>query len=95
VKINVVKKNLLRKRLLDLGFDEERGKDHIFFYLKHSGKIIVRTKYSHSGNEIRHPILGLIGKQLKLSRADFELFLAGELDIAKYISILKSKGIVA
>ena len=62
MKLRVVKKKLLRKRLLDLGFDEESGKDHIFFYLKYEGKIVIRTKYSHGGNEIRQPILGLIGK---------------------------------
>lgn len=61
MKIKVVKKNVLRQRLLVLGFEEEKGKDHIFFYFKKAGKIVVRTKYSHGGNEVKQPILGLIG----------------------------------
>jgi len=94
MKLRVVKKKLLRKRLLDLGFDEESGKDHVFFYLKYNGKIVISTKYSHGGNEIRQPILSLIGKQLKLNREQFELFLRGELSYEKYVSILKDKGVI-
>ena len=94
MKLRVVKKRILRKQLLELGFEEENGKDHIFYYYKYGGKIVIRTKYSHGGNEIRQPILDLIGKQLKLTRKDFELFLQGKLGFEKYISILKNKGVI-
>ena len=92
MKLRVVKKKLLRKRLLDLGFEEDTGKDHIFFYFKYGGKIVVRMKYSHGGNEIRQPMLGLISKQLQLDREAFEGFLKGEMVTKDYISVLKRKG---
>lgn len=59
--------------LRSLGFEEERGKDHIFFYFRCLGKIVVRTKISHGAREISQPILGLIGRQLKLGRRELDM----------------------
>jgi len=94
MKIRVIKTRTLRKRLLDIGFEEEAGRDHIFYFYRYGRKIVVRTKMSHGADEIRQPILGLIGKQLHLERGEFENLLRGELLQQDYEAILRTKGII-
>jgi hypothetical protein len=94
VKIRAVKTQTLKGLLLNTGFEEEKGRDHIFYFYKNKGKIIVRTKISHGVSEVRQPILGLIGKQLHLDRDEFESFLAGKLPRQGYEAILRTKGII-
>ncbi len=91
MKLRTVKKRILRNRLLNLGFEEEKGKDHIFFYFKHKGKIVVRTKFSHGSKDINQPILSMIARQLNLNREEFEKLIDDEMKIKEYISTLKSK----
>jgi len=95
VRIRAVKVRILQKRLLDLGFEEEPGRDHIFYFYRHRGKIVVRTKVSHGADEVRQPVLDLIGRQLQMDRREFEGFLKGKLAERDYIRILFEKGIVA
>ncbi len=89
MKIRTLPARKLRSLLLKLGFEEERGTHHVFFYLRHRGVIVVRTKISHGVTEITQPILGLVGKQLKLGRRDFESFLQGRLTKEEYLRILQ------
>lgn len=84
----------LRSLLLKLGFTEDRGRHHIFFYLRHQGRIVVRTKISHGMKEISHPLLGLIGKQLKLSPKEFQRLLRGELSRQSYLELLRKRGVI-
>jgi predicted RNA binding protein YcfA (HicA-like mRNA interferase family) len=92
MKIGAVRKKKLCNLLLSIGFEEERGEHHIFYYYKYEGKIVVRTKISHGGSDdITQPILGRIGKQLKLERKYFERFLAGDMTQKEYVAILRSR----
>jgi hypothetical protein len=56
---------------------------------------VVRTKVSHGADEVRQPVLDLIGRQLQMDRREFEGFLKGKLAERDYIRILFEKGIVA
>lgn len=94
MKIRAVKTQALKRLLLNTGFEEEKGRDHIFYFYKNRGKIVVRTKISHGMSEVRQPILGLIGKQLHFDRDEFESFLAGKLSPQGYATILRTKGII-
>jgi len=94
VKISAISTRKLRSLLLELGFSEERGKHHIFYYFRHEGKIVVRTRISHGAKEIGQPLLGLIGKQLKLERTDWEKFLRGQLSREEYIRILRARKLI-
>ena len=75
-----------------MGFEEQTGKHHVFFYFRCASKIVVRTKISHGAKEIGQPILRLIGKQLKLERKNMERFLQGKLSQEDYIRILRDLG---
>ena len=94
MRIRSVKTRDFRKRLLSLGFEEESGRDHIFYFYRHEGKIAVRTKVSHGLDEIRQPILNLIGRQLQLNRDEFEDFLKGKVSPERYKRILLQRGII-
>lgn len=94
MKIRTIPVRKLRSLLLKLGFEEERGAHHVFFYLRHQGVVVVRTKISHGATEIGQPILGLIGKQLKLGRRDFSNLLQGRLTREEYLQILQGKRLI-
>ena len=93
MKLRVIQAGVLRKRLLDVGFEEERAKDHVFYFYRHKGKLVVRTKVSDGAKGIGQPILGLIGKQLCLDRDEFERLLRGKLTAQEYTTILREKGV--
>ena len=94
MRLRVVKTRVLRKVLLDIGFEEETGRDHIFYFYKHREKLVVRTKVSHGVSELRQPILGLIGKQLHLNRDQFEDLLEGKLSASIYNDILRGNSVI-
>ena len=94
MRIRSVKTRDLRKQLLSLGFEEDRGKDHIFYFYRYEEKIVVRTKVSHGLDEIRQPILGLIAKQLQMNRDEFEDLLKGKVSSERYKKILTERGII-
>lgn len=94
MKIRAISARKLRSLLLKIGFEEEAGKDHVFFYFRYADKIVVRTKVSHGAREIGQPVLGLIGKQLKLERGNLERFLQGELSREDYICILRKLEVI-
>gem|GEM_PF-2219417 len=95
MKSRVVSKIKLRQLLLSLGFEEERGKHHVFFYFRHQGRIIVYTKISHSGSkDIGQPLLSEIRRQLHMSQDVWERFLKGELSREEYLSILWQRGLI-
>jgi len=84
----------LRSLLLKLGFTEDRRRHHIFFYLRYQGRIVVRTKISHGAREISQPLLGLIGRQLRLGPKEFQRLLRGKLDRQAYLELLRKQGLI-
>ncbi|MEA1904849.1 MAG: hypothetical protein U9M97_03090 [Candidatus Hadarchaeota archaeon] len=94
MKIRAIPARKPRSLLLKIGFEEEAGKDHVFFYFRYVGRIVVRAKISHGAKEIDQPVLGLMGKQLKLKRKNFEEFLRGELSREDYIGILRELEVI-
>ena len=96
MRLRSVSKLELRRRLLAIGFEEERGKHHIFFYFRYKGQIVTYTKISHGGGkDIGQPLLSEIVRQLHLSREEFERLLKGDLSHGEYVEILKRRGIVS
>jgi hypothetical protein len=51
MRLRAVSKLQLRRRLLAIGFEEERGKHHIFLYFRYEGRIVTYAKISHGGGE--------------------------------------------
>ncbi len=82
----------LASLLRSLGFEEDRGKDHVFFYFHVQARIVIHTKISHGMSEISQPLLGLIGKQLKLNYQEFAKFLQGKMRREEYENLLRTKG---
>ncbi|MEZ8217623.1 putative RNA binding protein YcfA, dsRBD-like fold, HicA-like mRNA interferase family [Candidatus Fervidibacteria bacterium JGI MDM2 SSWTFF-3-K9] len=96
MRLRSVSKSELRRRLLAIGFEEERGKHHIFFYFHYKGRIVTYTKISHGGGkDIGQPLLSEIMRQLHLSREEFERLLKGDLSHGEYVEILKQRGVVS
>lgn len=93
--MRVISKAKLRRLLLALGFEEERGKHHVFFYFRHEGRIVCYTKISHgSGKDIGQPLLSEVRRQLHMPLDAWERFLEGVLTRDEYLSILRQQGLI-
>jgi hypothetical protein len=67
--------------------------DHLFAWLEHDGKVIVRTRRSHQkGGDL--PMQHSIRQQLKLSEDQLRDAIQCSLDRDGYIAILRSKGLL-
>jgi|SRR5579883_1522255 hypothetical protein len=78
-----------------LGFECEDAKDHVRFVLKSNGKIVARTKYSHSrrGNEqISDNLLSLIAKQMHCSNKTLKGLLGKQFNRQDYLNELLENG---
>ncbi len=70
-----------------LGYELEKSGDHVRYVLRVNGRIIARTKFSHSwrGNQqISEPILHAIAKQMHCSTKTLKLLLQGRLERETY-----------
>lgn len=81
------------KRLLEtiLGCEPESGRDHVRYVLKVNGKIIARTKFSHSwrgSQQISETILRLQAQQMHCSTKTWKLLLQGRLKKEEYFKEL-------
>lgn len=84
-----VKKSLVKK-----GFKEEEG-DHYYFALYENGKKTpVYTKTSHNNQDIGDSLIGLMSRQLYLSKNQFMNLINCPLSKEEYIKILKSKNVI-
>ena len=82
LKTRIIIQNLTKK-----GFIENRAGDHIFLaYIVNKKKTAIRTKVSHSHSEIGDALIGMMAKQVKLSKADFIKFAECEISEAEYRS---------
>ena len=73
------------------GFQIRKGRD-LLAWLEHEGKILVRTKRSHTkGRDL--PFQHAIRQQLKLNEDELEKSISCELSRDDYIALLKRKGI--
>lgn len=94
--LNPIAKRQLRKILLQLGFVEDRGKDHLFFRFIHEGQTAARTKISHGGKKdigkrlLRH----ILRDQIFLTNSEFRTAVEGKLSKQDYIAILTRKGLI-
>ena len=80
------------------GFDlEKQGRDHDFFFFRHPNLTqAVYTKLSR-GTEyktIGDPLLSKIRKQLRLSRAQFDLLVDCPMNKAEYTGVLQALGVI-
>lgn len=75
--------------LVKKGFAPREG-DHAFYHLVVNGKkTIISTKISHGEKEIRDKLLGIMARQLKLSKRDFINLVDCPLTAEEYLAMLR------
>jgi hypothetical protein len=72
------------------GFETREG-DHLFAWLVHDGKVIVRTRRSHKRGDL--PMQHAIRSQMKLSEDELREAIACTLGRDQYITLLQTKGV--
>lgn len=73
-----------------------RENDHSFFHLFVDGKkTIVSTKISHGEKEISDSLLGMMARQVKLTRKQFNDLVDCSLKFDDYVKLLHAAGHVA
>lgn len=70
-----------------------RSSHHLFAWLEHEGKLIVRTRRSNQKGDL--PMQHSIRQQLKLSEEQLADVLGCSIGRAEYIEILRSKGLIS
>ncbi len=87
---------LIRANLVKKGFEETVAGDHIYFWLTINGKDTgIKTKISHSASECGDILLGLMARQVKLARKEFERLVDCTLGKEGYLKILRNNGLIA
>lgn len=87
-----MKTRAIRSGLKAKGFEEFEN-DHTFLLLVVDGKrSSIRTKLSHGETDCNDPLLGMMARQLRLSRRQFEDLVNCPLSREGYLSILREKG---
>jgi hypothetical protein len=77
------------------GFQEEAGKDHIYYYLLHGKKTThIFTKISHNSSEIDDNLCSQMAKQLRLRNRQFDELIECSLTYDGYIGILVQANIL-
>jgi hypothetical protein len=75
---------------------EPRNHHHTFFHLYVDGKkTIVSTKISHGEKEIGDKLLGIMARQVKLTRKQFLDLVDCPLSLSEYLRILQMAGNIA
>jgi hypothetical protein len=54
--------------------DEDRRRDHVFYFFQVDGRVVMRTKISHGAREIADSLVGMMARQLKLSGSEFRAY---------------------
>ena len=83
--------DLIRVLEYILGYELEKGGDHVRYVLKIESKIIARTKFSRSwrGNQqISEPILHAQAKQMHCSARTLKMLLQGRMGREEYLQEL-------
>ena len=80
-----------------LGCECKRGSDHVSYLLKINGRVIARTKYSHSwrGNhQIDENMLSIQARQMGCSNKTWKRLLQGLIPKEEYFNELVARGIM-
>ncbi|HEV7215636.1 MAG TPA: hypothetical protein VGP33_10990 [Chloroflexota bacterium] len=77
----------------ELGFQREEG-DHLTVRLVIDGKLIARTKTSHSHSTIGDDLLGLMARQIHISPAFFKALLARKKRRNDYLKALQQRALL-
>ncbi|HRF13587.1 MAG: type II toxin-antitoxin system HicA family toxin [Candidatus Accumulibacter phosphatis] len=89
------KPNDVERSLEKKGFQRKEGDHHYFnYYTKAGKKTQVFTKTSHGVKELDDSLLGMMSRQCKLSRQDFDRLIDCPLDRDSYERKLIEVGVV-
>jgi len=73
-----------------------RDNDHTFYHLIVNGKkTVISTKISHGEKEIGDKLLGMMARQVRLSRRDFLNLVDCPLTLDEYLKLLRQAGHIA
>jgi len=74
---------------------QRRENDHSFFHLVVNGKkTVIYTKISHGEKEINDGLLGLMSRQVRLSRKQFNDLVDCPMTSDEYLRLLQKAGVV-
>ncbi len=74
---------------------QSRQSHHVFFHLVVDGrKTIISTKISHGEREIADSLLGMMARQIRLSRKQFNDLIDCPLSHSDYLKLLRVAGVI-
>jgi len=84
----------LRSALVSKGnAAEDRGRDHVFFFIEVDGKSYRATKFSHNAQgQIPGMILSAISRQMRLTNKELKRFVNCTIDIEQWLNLWRERG---
>ena len=79
----------VRKSLNKKGFVEEDDRDHLFFVFFHDGRMLAKTKISHSATDIDDTLISLMSHQMHIKKDEFCDFVRCTLSKDGYLELLQ------
>jgi hypothetical protein len=81
------------RALTDKGFSKENAKHHTMYWLHVDGKkTSIRTRISFGESEIGSPLISLMAREMRVSKAEFLVFVACEMSGLDYRDKMISEG---
>jgi hypothetical protein len=87
LKTKDIKANLCKK-----GFAESNTDHKVFWFYIDGTRTPIRTKFSHSANEVGDNLIHLMANQIHLTKGEFVKFAVCEISEQEYIEIQKELG---
>ncbi len=84
--------------LVSKGFDlKQKGRDHDFYFLRHDGltrAVFTKISRGFKYKEIGDGLLSRMGRQLHLTRAEFEDLIDCPMTQGKYVALMAERGVL-
>jgi organic radical activating enzyme len=87
LKTKDIKLNLCKK-----GFAESNADHKVFWFYIDGIRTSIKTKFSHSANEVDDNLIHLMAKQIHLTKGEFVKFVICQITEQEYIEIQKGLG---
>ncbi|MDR1307466.1 MAG: hypothetical protein LBK74_07825 [Treponema sp.] len=82
----------IRLNLCKKGFAESNTDHKVFWFYKDGMRTPIRTKFSHSANEVDDNLIHLMANQIHVSKSEFVKFVMCQISEQEYIEIQKGLG---
>ena len=92
--MSIYKTETLQKALLKKGFEKGITHHEMYWLCVEGKRTEIKTRISHGRKEYGDNLLGLMAREIKLRRSQFDDFIECPLSADEYLELLRQQGII-